>query len=162
MLCGNHSSNLDPIVMSIGLGMHVHPHYMAKIELFRIPLVSQVIRAIGTIQVDREKKDIASIKTAMRYLKAGRRWAYFRREPGTQRRRGKPSAVRFRSLTRCPSPSFPLHHPEKASFRGMPGRDRKAVFCQSRTQEADREDYNNLAEALMAKIAALRPESERR
>jgi len=77
MFCANHSSNFDPILISLAMGIEIHPHYMAKIELFRVPIVKRVLAAIGAFPVDRGRNDIASIKTAMKYLKAGEKVAIF-------------------------------------------------------------------------------------
>ena len=77
LLCANHSSNLDPILLSMAVGIEIHPHYMAKMELFRLPVVAGALRAIGTIPVDRGNRDIAAIKSAMKYLKVGEKVGIF-------------------------------------------------------------------------------------
>jgi 1-acyl-sn-glycerol-3-phosphate acyltransferase len=162
MLCGNHSSNLDPIVMSIGMGMSIHPHYMAKIELFKVPVVSAVIRAIGTIPVNRAAKDIAAIKTAMKYLKAGEKVGIFpegtrRSDDGGEAKRGAVQIADQMSV-----PIVPVYITRKKRLFGVC----RVVIGESYMVNPEHKkltttDYNTLAEELMDKIAALRPECER-
>jgi len=45
------------------------PRYLAKKELFRVPIVGWALRWVGMIPVDRGKADITPIKTALSVLK---------------------------------------------------------------------------------------------
>ncbi len=56
IVASKHQSDLDTIALYPNLG---DPAFIAKIELFRIPLLGTVIRAMGTISVDRKKKSTA-------------------------------------------------------------------------------------------------------
>lgn len=47
----NHLSNLDIPVMFLATGMPIR--YLAKAELFKIPILKQAMRAIGIVRVDR-------------------------------------------------------------------------------------------------------------
>lgn len=62
VLCANHTSNWDPVLAAVALPKQVH--YMAKIELFKIPLLRSLIRALGAFPVDRGARDLTAIKTA--------------------------------------------------------------------------------------------------
>jgi len=77
ILCGNHSSNIDPVLLGYAYTIKTHVHFMAKTELFKIPLLGRIIRAIGTFPVERDKTDVAAVKTAMKYLKNGEKVAMF-------------------------------------------------------------------------------------
>lgn len=68
ILCSNHISNLDPIVMGIGV-MHRKVHYMAKEELFRIPVVSFFVRKFGAFPVKRGLNDRQALKLALQTLR---------------------------------------------------------------------------------------------
>jgi 1-acyl-sn-glycerol-3-phosphate acyltransferase len=46
-------------------------HYLARDTLFRVPVLSQVIRFFGTIPIDREGVGLSGIKETLRRLKAG-------------------------------------------------------------------------------------------
>ena len=66
-VCGNHISNWDPVFAAIAVKRPVH--FMAKVQLFRIPLLGKLLRALGAFPVDRDAADIGAIKTALTYLK---------------------------------------------------------------------------------------------
>jgi 1-acyl-sn-glycerol-3-phosphate acyltransferase len=65
----NHVSNLDPPCLGVGLPRPVA--YMAKIELFEMPVLGPVITGLGAFPVDRSRGDVASIKTALGVLERG-------------------------------------------------------------------------------------------
>jgi len=67
--CMNHSSNWDPIL--IGACMHRPLRYMAKAELFKIPVLKSVVKLFGAFPVDRKTADIGSVKTAINILEQG-------------------------------------------------------------------------------------------
>ncbi len=69
ILAANHRSNLDPFVLNT-----VSPRpifFMAKEELFKIPLLGWFIKKAGAIPVKRNKRDIAALKKATELLKEG-------------------------------------------------------------------------------------------
>lgn len=69
IVCGNHWNNLDPLLISTFFPRKIH--WMAKKELFKNKLLGSIIRGLGSFPVDREKADITSTKTALKYLKEG-------------------------------------------------------------------------------------------
>ncbi|MBO5897420.1 MAG: 1-acyl-sn-glycerol-3-phosphate acyltransferase [Clostridia bacterium] len=69
LLCCNHLSALDPVLLAAALKKQ-QPHFMAKKELFRIPLLSGLIRAFGAYPVDRAG-DVKAIKTTNSLLESG-------------------------------------------------------------------------------------------
>lgn len=71
LLCANHSSNWDPILVVLALPMNYRLHIMAKEELFHNPILAWLIRKCGGFPVDRGNTDIKSIKTAMQTIKSG-------------------------------------------------------------------------------------------
>ncbi|CAM3777151.1 lysophospholipid acyltransferase family protein [Cohnella lubricantis] len=70
VLCSNHKSLIDPITLGIGSPRKIH--YMAKEELFRIPLFGSLIRALGAFPVKRGGVSLDTIRTAISVLKADR------------------------------------------------------------------------------------------
>lgn len=70
ILAANHSSYWDPVVCGCMINRRIY--FMAKAELFRIPVLKAVITAWGTFPVHREKMDREAIRTALSHLKAGR------------------------------------------------------------------------------------------
>jgi len=65
----NHLSYLDPPVMGSFVPRMVR--YMAKRELFEIPVFGPAIRAVGAYPVDREGSATAAIKRSLEVLRAG-------------------------------------------------------------------------------------------
>lgn len=71
LLCANHSSNWDPLILAICLPVNYRLHIMAKEELFRNPVLGWIIRKLGGFPVSRGNNDIQSVKTAIQSIKSG-------------------------------------------------------------------------------------------
>ncbi|MDU2066516.1 MAG: lysophospholipid acyltransferase family protein [Sporomusaceae bacterium] len=70
ILAANHMSNWDPPVL--GTAMSVRLHFMAKLELFQIPLFGAAIRSLGAFPVKRGVADRTALRTAIDLLKEGK------------------------------------------------------------------------------------------
>lgn len=75
VLCSNHIAAKD--VIMIGAVCSRQIHFIAKKELFKIPLLSSLIKALGAIKLDRGGGDVAAIKTAVNYAASGNIVAIF-------------------------------------------------------------------------------------
>ncbi len=84
MIC-NHISNADPVFLCCG-GTEQQPHFMAKKELFKIPLLKQLISALGAYPVDRGGADVSAIRNSVKMLKNGKCVGIF---PQGHREKGK-------------------------------------------------------------------------
>ena len=71
LLCPNHASNWDPILVALRLPINYRLHIMAKEELFRYPLLGWLLPKVGAFPVSRGNNDIQSVKTAIQALKGG-------------------------------------------------------------------------------------------
>ena len=71
VVVANHGSHLDPPLLGHALGRPVA--FMAKAELFGIPLIGQIIRMCGAYPVKRGSSDREAIRTATSLLNEG--WA---------------------------------------------------------------------------------------
>jgi 1-acyl-sn-glycerol-3-phosphate acyltransferase len=69
VLASNHESLLDPFVMPICTRRVVH--FMAKSELFRYPLVKQLMLGAGTFPVERGTADASAIARGLEVLARG-------------------------------------------------------------------------------------------
>ena len=70
LVCSNHISATDAIV--IGLTMHKHQAcFMAKKELFKIPLFNLLIKSLGAYPVDRKISDVGAVKHTIKILESG-------------------------------------------------------------------------------------------
>jgi len=66
----NHVSYLDPVALGVGLPRMLT--YLAKKELFAIPLLGPIIRGCGAYPLDRDAGGVAAVRVALRVLKDGR------------------------------------------------------------------------------------------
>lgn len=69
IIAANHVSNWDPPVVASYVPRQVH--FMAKEELFNIPVFGFVIRRLGAFPVKRGASDRGAIKNAIELLKGG-------------------------------------------------------------------------------------------
>ncbi|MBV8594823.1 MAG: 1-acyl-sn-glycerol-3-phosphate acyltransferase [Candidatus Eremiobacteraeota bacterium] len=69
IVASNHVSYLDPPILGCWFPRVIH--YMAKEELFRVPVLGALIRSVNTFPVNREQGDRAAIRHALRVLKDG-------------------------------------------------------------------------------------------
>jgi 1-acyl-sn-glycerol-3-phosphate acyltransferase len=69
MLCSNHISNWDPPLLGTKIPRKVH--FMAKAELFDVPLLAPLIRTLGAFPVKRGGVSKESIRKAIGLLKDG-------------------------------------------------------------------------------------------
>ncbi len=67
VICANHKSNLDPILLSSNFKRQIH--WMAKKELSSNFFMRWLVDTLGAFFVDRNSADIKAMKTAMRLLK---------------------------------------------------------------------------------------------
>lgn len=66
VVVSNHISLGDVIILAISCKRQIY--YMAKKELFSIPVLSQLIRALGAFPVDRHGSAVSALKTAVKHL----------------------------------------------------------------------------------------------
>lgn len=69
ILCANHISGFDPPIVGIALKRRVH--FMAKEELFQIPVFSFIIRQLGAFPVKRGGVSKESIRHTISLLREG-------------------------------------------------------------------------------------------
>lgn len=69
LMCSNHMSLLDPVAIITTMKHEIK--FMAKKELFKIPLVGWVIKVFGAFPVNRGGADLNAMKTAIGLLKNG-------------------------------------------------------------------------------------------
>lgn len=84
MICANHVCWIDPIIVCAGFKQKIH--IMAKKELFKIPVLAQLIRALGAYPIDRSGGNAGTIKKTIGMMKSGDSVCVF---PQGTRRRGE-------------------------------------------------------------------------
>lgn len=76
ILISNHQSNLDPVMLGLGI-KNRKLFFMAKQELFQVPILAPIIRKLGAFPVKRGSKDLDAIKKAETIVNDGRILAMF-------------------------------------------------------------------------------------
>ena len=92
LLCANHSSWWDPILLISALRRDYPLRIMGKVQLFRIPVLKTFLTKLGVFPVDRGNSDIGALKKAIGSLKEG--WNLLLFPEGTRVRKGKTVTVK--------------------------------------------------------------------
>ena len=69
LLCSNHIAKRDVIMLALACPRPIK--FIAKKELFSIPLLSTLIKAFGAIGLDRGGNDVAALRTSVDLVKRG-------------------------------------------------------------------------------------------
>lgn len=85
LLCSNHIDNLDPPIIGITAPRQIK--FMAKEELFKIPVLKNVIHMLGAFPVKRGFADRDAIRMGLKVLKEGEVLGLF--PEGTRSKTGK-------------------------------------------------------------------------
>ncbi|WP_026673023.1 lysophospholipid acyltransferase family protein [Alkalihalobacterium bogoriense] len=85
LLCCNHISNLDPPFLGAYIKRNIC--YMAKQELFTVPVLKTILPILGAFPVRRGMSDKQAMRTAMTLLKEGNMIGLF--PEGTRSKDGK-------------------------------------------------------------------------
>lgn len=64
IICANHSSGIDPIALSYAFRKN-QVFFMAKKELFKVPIFGWCIKLFGAFPVDRSGSDVGAVKKAI-------------------------------------------------------------------------------------------------
>ena len=159
MVCVNHSSMLDPIFIGIALGKYDQPLYIAKKELFDVPVLSWLIKGLGAVPVDRSKADISIVKESLNSLKKGKKVIIFPEgtrvtDDNIDKTNAKHGAIKI--AERANVPILPIYLSRKKRFlsrvRILIG---KPFHIERLNEKRTNDDYDYLANELMETIYSL-------
>lgn len=156
VVCSNHISMLDMFLF--GPPMPQKIHFMAKQELFKIPLLNGILKGLGAFPVDRGRGDIQAAKTTLKLLKEGKTVGIFpeghRRNKTAKKIKPKKGAVLFALEAGVPILPVGIFGNYKlfSKLRVIYG---KPYYPGDGTQKPAKEDLQNITEALMEKIYSL-------
>ena len=71
VLCANHASAWDPLLICLALPRSMPIRIMAKKELMEIPFIGWIIKKLGAFGVDRGHSDLNAVKTAIKAVRNG-------------------------------------------------------------------------------------------
>lgn len=70
LMFANHPSAWDMLLIASHMKRQVH--FMAKIELYKNPILAYILKKLGAFPVSRGKGDVGSVKTAFKLIKQGK------------------------------------------------------------------------------------------
>ena len=158
VLCSNHASAWDPVLVALKIPRSVPLRFMAKAELFQNPILGWLLKKLGAFPIHRGANDLAAMKTAMKCLQDGQKLLVFpegtrvEEEGGTSAKGG---AVMLATRTGVPMVPIYCGGKKRLFHRGsiIFGRPYAPVIAGRRpTPEENRE----IAEGLMERIYALK------
>ena len=159
LICANHSGYSDPFLVALAFGNTKQIHIVAKAEIFKMPVISQIVKKLGMISVDRGNSDVKSIKTILRYLKDNEKVAMF--PEGTRSRQDDEVAAKNGAIMiaeRSGVPIVPVFVPRKKPlFRPLTVVIGEKYRIAKTSEKRTAADYSSLADALMEKIKELNP-----
>lgn len=121
LLCANHTSFLDPLLILCAVTKKRQLHVMSKAELFRIPVLGFILKGIEMIPVKRGMSDVPAFKDSLRILRSEKPLLIF--PEGTRVKEGKRVKGHTGAVTmasRADVPVLPIYI-RKARF----------IFCRS-------------------------------
>jgi 1-acyl-sn-glycerol-3-phosphate acyltransferase len=134
-------------------------HIVAKAEIFKYPVISQIVKKLGMISVDRGNSDVKSIKTILRYLKDNEKVAMF--PEGTRSRQDGDVAAKNGAIMiaeRSGVSIVPVFVPRKKPlFRPLTVVIGEKYLISKTTRKRTAQDYTILVSELMEKIKDLNP-----
>ncbi|ANX01383.1 acyl-phosphate glycerol 3-phosphate acyltransferase [Thermoclostridium stercorarium subsp. leptospartum DSM 9219] len=160
IVCCNHISLLDMFLFAHRMPRKIY--FMAKKELFRIPVLNSIIKALGAFPVNRGHGDVNAAKTTLNLLSEGKAVGIF------------PEGTRYKKVKKRVRPKngavlFALESGALILPVGIFGNYRifskmKVVYGKpyklqwNREGKPTKEDLQNMADALMEKIYSLENE----
>ena len=157
VVCANHSSWKDPILLAFAIPGKYHMCIMAKEELFKHKFFASFFRSIGTFPVNRATTDMYAMKTALEYLRKGKKLAIF--PEGTRTAEDgdvAPKIGAIRMAEKVNAPLLPVYIPRnKKNFRRTRIIIGKPFYIPNSKIKKGKQDYEMFAEELMDRIYAL-------
>ena len=162
LICANHSGYSDPFLVALAFGSTKQIHIVAKAEIFKIPVISQIVKKLGMISVERGNSDVKSIKTILRYLKDNEKVAMF--PEGTRSRQDDEVVAKNGAIMiaeRSGVPIVPVFVPRrKPLFRPLTVVIGEKYLISKSAEKRTAQDYTLLASALMEKIKNFNPSTK--
>lgn len=157
LICPNHTKASDPFFVVFAFKRKHVMRAMAKAEVMRVPVIGWLLGKAGVFGVNRGAADINAVKTALRFLKEGRKLLMF--PEGTRVEEGenveaKTGAAMF--AVRTGAPIIPVYIPAKKRwFRPTTVVIGQPFYPKVADRKGTSEEYRAIADDLMTRIHAL-------
>ncbi|HEX9924649.1 MAG TPA: lysophospholipid acyltransferase family protein [Anaerolineae bacterium] len=170
IVASNHINNFDVIFLSLYSPRFLH--FMAKMELYKNPIIAWIIRLGGSFPVQRGEKDAWALQQAGRVLNRGQVLFMFpegtRSGKKAQLRRGKIGAIKLAVENRVPIVPTAIFGTEHFQLRLKHSNEIRLEFGQPLDVAAlagpppyEYGTFRDLTTVLMERIAALLPPAHR-
>lgn len=129
ILVGNHLHNLDPVFMLTSSTRLIQ--FMAKQELFEVPVIRQIVRWAGAFPVQRGKMDRSAIRYGQAVLAADKPLGIYpegTRSLSMHIERALPGAGLFATGGKIPIVPCAITGSERVWFNGAKGKRKDRVF----------------------------------
>lgn len=162
IICPNHTKASDPFFVVFAFRRKHVMRAMAKAEVMRVPVIGWILSKAGVLGVDRGAADINAVKTALRFLKEGKKLLMF--PEGTRVGEGenveaKTGAAMF--AVRTGVPILPVYIPAKKRwFKPTTVVIGEPFQPQVAGRKGTSEEYRAIADDLMERIRRLGEESK--
>jgi len=154
VIVSNHTSYWDPIV--VGCAMNRRVNYMAKEELFHIPVFRNIITAMAAFPIKRNQSDRAAIRKALQFLNEGQIVGVF--PEGTRNATGELLAPQLGAAMLALKAGVPILPVGLIGTRGIIRKIRvnigEPVVYQT-SNKYTREDLEKVSETVMEKVNCL-------
>jgi 1-acyl-sn-glycerol-3-phosphate acyltransferase len=172
VMVSNHLHNADPIILEAVFPRPVR--FMAKQEIFRVPVISFIVRLTEAFPVDRGAPDRAALRAAQDRLDDGAIVGLFpegTRSVNAALKEVYPGAAMIVTRSNVPVIPTAIFGTETLPFNGAKGRRRgktrvtvrigKPFRLSSRTTGGERVDLRRLTNLMMVEVARLLPPAYR-
>lgn len=149
ILCSNHRSFMDPILLAAGCPRQLT--FMAKDELFKIPVLGWLIKKLGAFPIKRGRGDAAAVIAAIKIMKRGEPTLVF--PEGTRIKNGERKSVSpgiVRLAMQGNAPIVPAYVTKNTVTYGKP-----IYYAEFEEQAQNGEFMQNKADELMDNIYSL-------
>lgn len=156
LLTSNHISYWDPVVVGCAIPREIH--FMAKAELFAIPVLGPLINKLNAFPVRRGGADRNAIKTALNRLAQGHVLGIF--PEGTRSANGELMEPHMGAAMLALKAGVPVLPVAVNGTKGYWGKitviiGKPMYFEEYREKKAGREDLIKVSKAVMTEIAVL-------
>jgi 1-acyl-sn-glycerol-3-phosphate acyltransferase len=165
ILVANHINWKDPPWIEFAVGRAIR--YMGKRELFQVPVIGYILRAIGAFPVRRGEADRGALQNALAVVAAGQPLGYFpegHRSESGQLIRARPGVAYVAQHSGAPMIPLAISGTRGARLGAFWRRDiviRVGPPFRVSDLDAKPDDPQALADAIMRRVAVLMPPEQR-
>ncbi|HEY8463588.1 MAG TPA: lysophospholipid acyltransferase family protein [Bacillota bacterium] len=160
ILAANHVSNWDPLVLGCAVKRRVH--FIAKMELFKFPLLGLLLRAWGAFPVRRGHGDREAIVKSLEILKEGKMLGIFieggRNKTNPGRIQAQPGAAMLATHSGAPVIPVALINTDHLFKKKQVVIGAPLTFGDLSGTASKKELYQQISQQLATAITGLRPE----